>query len=467
MGVAARRHGMDMTTGPIFQKMLVFALPLVLTNILQMLYNVADMIVVGRFSMADGAVGAIGCTGSFITLMNNFIFGLAAGATVIVSQAIGAGDRAATRRGVHTALMMGVYIGFACLLLGQLICTPMLNLLNTPSEYMEMAVKYCRICFIGLPFVAILNCALGVMRAQGDSTRPLVILSLSGVLNVAFNLVFVLVLKMDVDGVALATMLANVISAAAAMVCLAREDGDCRFNIKELRVDPATMRRVLAVGVPSGVQGMLFNISNMIIQSGVNSLGLVVVTASSIEISLHSFIYTAGSAVATAAMTVAGQNYGARNYRRILPSLYNGYFIVLLIGGALVAVTYTFLDPLAALYMNEATSHRAEIVDMVREVAFFRMLFMPLAGLMDTGAMALRGLGRSTTSMMISLICACVLRIAWIYTVFVLVREPWALFISYPITWVLGGVVQFIGVWTVTKKLIRAAEQTPAVQATT
>lgn len=467
MGVGVRRRGMDMTTGSIFNKMLIFALPLVLTNLLQMLYNVADMIVVGRFSLVDGAVGAIGCTSSFVTLINNFIFGLATGATVVVSQAIGAGDAVATRRGVHTSLLMGLIVGFGCLGFGQLLCEPMLMLLDTAPEYMAMSVKYCRICFMGLPFVAVLNCALGVMRAQGDSTRPLVILSSAGVLNVALNVVFVTVFRMDVDGVALATMVANIASAVAAMVCLARDSGECRFRVKELRIHATTLRKVLAVGIPSGMQGTLFTISNMITQAAVNSFGLVTITASSIEVSLHSFIYTASSAVASASMTFAGQNVGARNYRRIMPILFNAYLIVLLISGVVAAVIYTFLDPLAALYMNEATSNRAEIMDVVRLVALFRIVFMPLAGLMDCGALTLRGLGRSTLSMMISLIGACGLRIVWIYTVFAAVHEHWALFISYPITWFVTALAAGLSVWLVSRKLIRSKEETQEPTPTT
>ena len=457
---------MDLTTGSIFQKMLIFALPLVLTNLLQMLYNVADMIVVGRFSAVDGAVGAIGCTSSFITLINNFVFGLSTGATVVVSQSIGAGDRESTRRGVHTSLLMGLILGFICLGVGQMLCRPMLTLLDTAPAYMEMSVLYCRICFAGLPFVALLNCALGIMRAQGDSTRPLLILSLSGILNVVLNVVFVAVFGMDVDGVALATTISNVVSAVAAIVCLMRDGGACRVCLKELRIHAATMRRVLGVGVPSGMQGMLFNISNMIVQAAVNSFGLATITAASIEVNLHGFIYTACAAIASAAMTFAGQNVGARKYHRILPTLFNGYLIILLLGGVLAAVMFTFLDPLASLYMNETTSHREEIFEVLRVTATCRMAFMPLAGLMDCGALTLRGLGRSTQSMVISLVGACGLRVVWIYTVFAAVHEQWALFISYPISWAITAVAQFLCVWAVTRNLIRkktAADEKEAV----
>ncbi len=467
VGAAVRGRGMDMTTGPLFHKMLVFALPLVLTNLLQVLYNVADMIVVGRFSSVDGAVGAIGCTSSFINLVTNFVLGVSVGATVVVSQAIGARDRNGARRGVHTSLMMGVLIGIACLVVGQVLCRPMLVLLDTPTEYLAMSEEYCRICFAGLPFTAVLNCALGVMRAQGDSTRPLMILSGAGLLNVALNLLFVLVLGLDVDGVALATVTANVTSAVIALVCLARDRGMCRLRLKRLRIHRATALKVLAVGVPSGLQGMLFSISNIIVQSAVNSFGPATITASSIEVNLHGFIYTAGNAVASASMTFAGQNVGARKYRRIMPTLLNGYLLVLLLGGALTAVMLVFLDPLAALYMNEATSNREEIFEVIKMIAACRMLLMPLAGLMDCGALILRGMGRSSLSMVISLIGACGLRVAWIYTVFALFHEPWVLFISYPITWAITAAVQFVCVWAVSRSLIRktqtAAAEQPAV----
>lgn len=465
VGAAARGRGMDMTTGPLFHKMLVFALPLVLTNLLQVLYNVADMIVVGRFSPVDGAVGAIGCTGSFINLVTNFVFGVSVGSTVVVSQAVGARDRNGARRGVHTSLMMGVLIGVACLVVGQALCRPMLVLLDTAPEYLAMSEEYCRICFAGLPFTAVLNCALGVMRAQGDSTRPLMILSGAGLLNVALNLLFVLTLGMDVDGVALATVTANVSSAVMALVCLARDRGMCRLRLKRLRIHRATALKVLAVGVPSGLQGMLFSISNIIVQSAVNSFGPATITASSIEVNLHGFVYTAGNAVASAAMTFAGQNMGARKYRRLMPTLLNSYMLVLLLEGILAAVMFAILEPLAGLYMNEATSDREAIFEVLRIAAFYRMLFMPLAGLMDCGALILRGIGRSSLSMVISLIGACGLRIVWIYTVFALFHEQWVLFISYPITWAVTAAVQFLCVWAVSRSLIRKAETPTALQA--
>lgn len=464
MSSAVRGRGMDMTTGPLFHKMLVFALPLVLTNLLQMLYNVADMIVVGRFSSVDGAVGAIGCTASLISLVNNFIIGLSAGATVVVAQAIGARDRNGVRRGVHTALMMGALIGIGCLGIGQALCRPMLVLLDTVPEYLAMSEKYCRICFMGLPFVAVLNCALGVMRAQGDSTRPLMILSGAGLLNVALNILFVMAFEMDVDGVALATVIANASSTVISLVCLARDRGMCRLRIRRLRIHRATALKVLTVGVPSGLQGMLFSVSNMIVQSAVNSFGPVTITAASIETNLHGFVYTTTNAIANATMTVAGQNVGARKYRRLMPTLLNGYLIILLLGGILAAGLFVFFEPLAGLYMNEATSNREAIFEVLRVAAICRILFMPLCGLMDCGALTLRGMGHSILSMVISLIGACGLRVLWVYTVFALFHEQWVLFAGYPISWAVTAAVLFVCVWRVIRSLIRKAETVTAEQ---
>ena len=460
MGAAVRGRGMDMTSGSIFRKILIFALPLVLTNLLQMLYNVADMIVVGRFSPVDGAVGAIGCTMSFVNLINNFIFGLSMGATVTVAQAIGAGDRQATRRGVHTSLTMGGILGLICLGLGQVLCRPMLQLLDTAPEYLAMSELYCRICFAGLPFVAILNCALGIMRAQGDATRPLIILSGAGVLNVTFNVLFVAGFGMDVDGVALATMIANIVSAVAALVCLMRDNGACRVCIRELRIHGATMRKVLGVGVPSGVQGMLFNVANMIVQSAVNSFGPATITAAAIATNLEGFIYTTGNAVANAAMTFTGQNIGARKYRRLMPILLNSYLVTLLLAGTVAVVMFILLEPLAGLYMNEATQHRDAIFEVLRVAAIYRLLFMPLCGLMECGSLTLRGMGRSALSMINSLFGACVLRLVWIYTVFAAFHEEWVLFLNYPVTWTVTAAIQFVCVWWATRNLIRRQERT-------
>lgn len=466
MSSMLRGRSMDMTSGPLFRKMLIFALPLVLTNLLQVLYNVADMIVVGRFSSVDGAVGAIGCTSSFITLLNNFIFGLSTGATVTVSQAIGARDHNGVRRAVHTSLMMGLIVGFVCLGLGQMFCRPVLGLLGTAPEYMPLSEKYCRICFTGLPFIAVLNCALGVMRAQGDSTRPLVILSLAGVLNVGLNVLFVMVLGMDVDGVALATMIANVVSAVAALVCLARDNGICRFYVKELRIHPPTMGKVLGVGVPSGMQGILFTVSHMVVQTAVNSLGAATINAAAIASNFESFSYTTGNAVANAAMTFTGQNMGARKYRRLMPILLNSYLVTLLLSGAVSIVFYLLREPLAGLYMNEATLHREEILAVFQVAMTYRVLFQPICGLMDCGSLTLRGTGRSTLSMIISLVGACGLRVLWVWTVFNAVRQAWVLFVGFPISWVVTALAHFLCVWCVSRSLIRKAE-TPSPVATT
>lgn len=458
MSGVLRGKTLDMTTGPLFRKILIFALPLVLTNLLQMLYNVADMIVVGRFSSVDGVVGAIGCTTSFINLINNFIFGLSTGATVVVSQAIGARDRNGVRHGVHTALTMGLLVGIVCLALGQALCRPVLGLLGTAPEYMAMSELYCRICFAGLPFVAVLNCALGIMRAQGDSTRPLLILSGAGLLNVLFNVAFVAGFGRHVDGVAIATMIANIASAIAALVCLARDRGMCRLRIKRLRIHRITAQKVLAIGIPSGLQGMLFNISNMIVQSAVNSFGPATITATAIASNLEGFVYTTGNAVANAAMTFTGQNIGARKYRRLMPILLNSFLVTVLLAGAVSAVIFILLEPLAGLYMNEATRDREAIFAVLRVAALYRVLFMPICGLMDCGSLTLRGMGRSTLSMINSLIGACGLRILWIYTVFAALHEEWVLFLNYPVTWTVTAVIQFICVWRVSRKLICNAD---------
>ncbi len=443
----------------LFHKILAFSLPLVLTNLLQILYNMADMIVVGRFSAVEGAVGAIGSTTSLINLINNFIFGIGAGATVLVAQAFGAHDRRAASRGVHTSLIMGVALGLFSLCVGQALCRTVLVAMNTAPEYLDMAVTYCRICFAGLPFVAVLNVALGILRAQGDTTRPLIILSAAGLLNVILNIVFVAGCGMDVDGVALATLIANIASAVAAMTFLHRDRGICGFRWRRLRLHTETAKRVLTIGVPSGLQGMLFSASNLVVQSAINLFGPATITAAAIATSLESFGYTAGNSVANAALTFTGQNIGAKNYRRILPVLYNSFAASILLSGIVALIIYLLQQPLAGLYMHEDAANRQDIFEALRIATTCRVLFIPICGLMECGAFSLRSMGHSTLSMVNSLLGAGGLRILWVLTLFAAFPNRWVLFINYPITWAVTAVVQYLCVRTACRRLIAQQEE--------
>ncbi len=459
MGARLGGRAVDMTTGPLFKKILMFALPLALTNLLQQLYNVADMVIVGRFSAVEGTVAAIGSTMSFHTLMVNFLIGLSVGATVVVSQAIGARDDIAAERGVHTALLMGLALGIINLILGQLLCCPILELLNT--QYMELAEEYCRIYFMGLPFVALLNCSLGILRAQGDTTRPLFILAGAGVLNVVLNLVFVVCLGMDVDGVGWATVISNASSAAAALICLARDRGICRLSLRKLRVHWRTAKQILLVGIPSGLQGVLFSVSNMIIQSAVNSFGPITVTAASITGNLEAFGYTAGNSAAQASLAFTGQNMGAKNYRRIIAVVHNSMMVGFLLSSVLSVLLYILQVPIAGLYMNATVTNRQEILDTLWLIASFRVLLIPLCSIGECGTLALRGMGYSTLSMLNSLVSACLLRIVWIYTVFAVFPTVWGLYLCYPVTWVVAAVLQYVCVRLKCRRLVCNSERVP------
>ncbi len=451
------KRAMDMTSDRLFSKILAFSLPLLLTNLLQLCYNMADMVIVGRFSSVDGTVGAIGSTTSFLNLVFNFIFGIAAGATVVVAQAIGAQDKDAARDGVHTSLIMAVVLGVFALGIGELVCVPVLKAMNT--VYLDMAVTYCRICFLGMPFMAVFNCAFGVMRAQGDTTRPLVILACSGFLNVVLNIVFVAGFGMDVDGVALATLTANILSAVAAMVCLARDTGICGFRFAHLRLHRGALKRVLAIGMPSGFQGVLFSASNLVVQSAVNSFGPATITATAIMANLEAFGYTAGNSVATASLTFAGQNIGAKNYRRILTVMSNSFAVGVVLSGLIGVVIYAFQQPLAGLYMNEMTTHREEVLRVLRIAMNCRVLFLPLCALMECSSFTLRGMGRSTLSMINSLVGAGGLRVVWILTLFAAFPTQGVLFASYPVTWGVTALVQFVCVRVTCRKLLEKQEK--------
>ncbi len=453
------RRGVDMTSGGLFKKILFFSLPLILTNLLQIVYNMADMVVVGRFSSVDGAVGAIGSTTSFVSLMNNFVFGIGAGATVVVAQAIGARDKQAASRGVHTSVIVGVVLGVLSTVIGELLCRPLLLSLDTAPEYMGMAVTYCRICFIGLPFVSVLNCVLGVMRAQGNTIRPLIILSAVGLFKMVLNIVLVAAFGMDVDGVAISTVVSNVLSAVAALVALTKDTGICAFRLSQLKPHMGTVKRLLAIGVPSGVQGMLFSAANLVVQVAVNSFGPAMITASSIATNLEAFSYTTGNSVSTAALTFAGQNAGAKNYRRIIPVLYNSFAVAALLSGVFSVALCVFQQPLAGLYMNASVTNRSEILQALKVVMALRVLFIPLCATMECGAFTLRGMGYSSLSMINSLVGAGLLRIVWIMTVFAAYPLDWVLFLNYPITWIITSAVQFFCVHVACRRKLAQSER--------
>ncbi len=442
----------NMTEGSVFPKILLFSIPLIMTNLLQTLYNAADMIVVGKFSTVEGAVGAIGATSSLTSVFMNLIMGASTGATVVVANAIGARDRERTERAVHTSIIIAAICGTAGMIIGVTLCEPILKLMRSDPALIDMSVLYCRVFFMGVPFTTVLNYAIAILRAKGNTTTPLIILACSGLLNVILNIVFILFLGMDVDGVALATVISNVCSMAVVMLILMRDSGWCRFSFKKLRICSYSAARIVTIGFPAGIQGTLFSISNVFIQSAVNSFGAAVVTGNSIGTNLETFVYTATNSIAQAALTFTGQNVGAGKPERIKRVARSSYLAGVMTAVILCTVLCAFRDFFAGLYINSESGNRAEILAAVEQK--FRFMITPyfLVSMMEVGANLVRGMGKSILPMVVSLIGSCLFRITWTYTVFALVPELWILYISMPISWFITATVHFISLVIILKK---------------
>ncbi|MGM9645766.1 MAG: MATE family efflux transporter [Eubacteriales bacterium] len=445
----------DMTNGPLFSKIVLFVLPLMATNLLQVLYNTADMIVVSMSTEAD-AVGAIGITGALINLVLNVFMGFATGANVVVARCIGAGDDKMTSKAVHTSIIVSLIFGLIGGAIGIAVARPVLTLMDARGKLLDLATVYTQIYFASAPFISVANCAISIFRAKGDTKTPLFVLTASGLLNVALNLFFVLVLGRSADGVALATAASNIVASFLLIFLLMREKGSCRFSFKDLRIDKNSFTDVLKIGLPAGIQGSLFSLSNMIIQSSVLQVNNAVcppgsefqpvVKGNSATANLEGFIYTATNSVYQASITFTSQNVGAGKFSRIkkvMKCCYSLTFcIAIIFSGIMLGLSKQLLSLYGIFEGAEGTLER-----IAYNTAIERMLYMFttyfLLAFMEVGSGVVRGLGKSTASTIISLVGSCIMRIVWIATVFRAHPTLGTIFISYPISWGLTAAVQF------------------------
>ena len=423
------RYEIDMTNGPLIPKILQFSLPLILTGILQLLYNAADVIVVGNFA-GHTALAAVSSTGSLINLLVNVFMGLSVGASVVIAQAYGAGDVLRMRKAEHTAMTLALFMGIGVGIMGVILARPMLELMDSPADVIDGAALYVRIYFMGMPANMLYNFGAAVLRAVGDTKRPLYYLSVSGLVNVALNLLLVIVFHLDVAGVAIATVASQVVSMVLVLLCLLRSHGVIKLELKECRVDKKSALSMVRIGLPAGLQGSLFSISNVLIQSSVNSFGSLVVAGNGVASNIEGFVYTAMNAQHQACMTFASQNYGAGKIDRVKKTLWCCLGIVTVIGLGMGLIVLAFGAPLMSLYNNEPNVIANGLIRMgIILPTYF------LCGLMDVMVGQLRGIGYSIMPMIVSLAGACGLRIVWIMTVFAANPTLQTLYISYPISW--------------------------------
>lgn len=439
MKSTAARYEIDMCNGSIIKGILRFALPLILTNVLHLAFNAADMIVVGRFSGSPTALAAVGATGSLITLIVNLFIGIATGVNVLVANYRGAGRSKDISETVHTSMIMSAVGGVFLLIVGVCFAPVFLGWMGTPSDVIGESSLYMRIYFLGMPFFLIYNFGAAVLRAVGDTKRPLIYLSSAGVLNVVLNLFCVIVLKMGVAGVAIATVASQILSAILIVRCLMTTEGAYQLILQKLRVTKHKLFRILQIGLPAGLQSSLFAISNVLIQSSVNSFGSAVMSGNTAAANIEGFVYTSMNSVAQAALSFAGQNYGAHKYKRVDQSLI-ACLLLAGVSGALIGNAAYLLGPqLLSLY----TSEPQEILYGLNRMQIVSTFYF-LCGFMDCLSYTMRGLGLSLLPTVVSLTGACLFRIVWIYTIFAACHTQFVLYISYPISWALTALVYVI-----------------------
>jgi len=447
--VKRNKYEIDMCNGPLLGKMLVFALPLMLSGILQLMFNAADIIVVGRFAGSQ-ALASVGSTGALINLIVNMFIGLSVGANVLVARYYGAGKSKEMKEVVHTAITAAFLSGLILVLIGCVAARPALHLMGTPEDVIDGAVLYMRLYFCGMPVMMVYNFGSAVLRAVGDTRRPLYYLSVAGVINVILNLIFVIVFHMSVAGVALATVISQIVSAVLVIRCLMRTESDYRLEIKELKIRKDVLIKMIQIGVPAGLQGSLFSISNVLIQSSVNSFGSAVMAGSAAAANLEGFVYTAMNSMYQAAISFVGQNYGAMKYKRIGLITVLSLAVVTVIGIVLGGGIYLLGDKLLLLY---ATDPAVLGIGLLR----LEIVCVPyfICGMMDVMVGIMRGMGYAIMPMLVSLTGACAFRVVWVYTVFEQMRTLKSLYWSYPISWLLTFCVHLLCFFFVYRKLLK------------
>lgn len=449
-----KRYEMDMCSGTLLGKILLFALPLMLSGILQLLFNAADMIVVGH---ANGptSLAAVGSTSSLINLLINLFMGLSVGANVLVAHFFAAKQKDDCSETVHTAILVSVISGLFLALVGFVLARPLLTLMGTPIDVIDKSVIYMQVYFLGMPVVLLYNFGSAILRAIGDTKRPLVYLLIAGVVNVLLNLVFVLQFHMDVAGVALATVLSQALSAFLIVHGLMKTEGYCHLELKRLAIKKDKLLKMLQIGLPAGLQGAIFSISNVLIQSSINSFGSIAMAGNTACSNLEGFVYNAMNAIYQTALTFTSQNYGGKQYKRIKKVIGLNILLVTLVGGIMGFFVILFGKELLGIYTSDLDAIN---YGLIRMHIIFSTYF--LCGIMDVLVGCLRGLGRSILPMIVSLLGACGLRVLWIFTIFRAYPSLESIYISYPISWILTAFVHLICLLCIMRKLLKKAKET-------
>lgn len=436
-----KKQKLDMLNGSIWNKLPVFALPIAATGILEQLFNASDIAIVGNFAQTDktAAVAAVGANSPIIGLILNLFIGIALGANVVIANAIGRDDRQTVQKAVHTSMVVSVIGGVLVAIIGELIAEPLLTVLNVPDDVLELALLYLRIYFLGMPVILLYNFEAAIFRSIGETKMPLIALTLSGILNVLLNLFFVIVLKMSVNGVATATVLANVVSAGILYVKLVKSDKYIKVEFKKLRIDGKVFAKIMQIGLPAGIQSAVFAVANIVIQGAINSLGTTVIAASSAAFNIEIIAYNVMNSFSQACTTFVGQNFGANKIDRCKKTLF-----LCLIEDAIASGTAILIVLITGKFLLSIFNNNPEVIEIgytrlvIIFIAYiFSMLYEVMSGY-------LRGFGFSLVPAILTTIGVCVLRIIWINTVFPANRTFVTIMTAYPVSLATTAVLIFI-----------------------
>lgn len=449
-----KKYEIDMCSGSVYSKMLLFALPLMCSSILQLLFNAADIVVVGRFA-GDNALAAVGSNTALINLLTNIFVGLSVGSNVLTAQYYGAKKDSDLKETVHTSMLLSIYSGVILTVIGLVGARGLLELMQAPPEVLELAVLYLRIYFLGMTSMMVYNFGSAILRAVGDTKRPLYYLLSAGIVNVVLNLFFVIACHMGVAGVGIATVISQTISALLVVCCLVREQGGIHLELKELAISKEKLGKIMQIGLPAGFQGTVFSLSNVVIQSAVNSFGNIAVAGNSAAANIEGFVYMAMNAFYQATISFTSQNYGAKEYKRIYKILFAGELFVVITGTVLGNLAVFFGETLLGIYSSSAEVIAAGMM-RVRIICSV----YALCGVMDVLVGALRGIGYSIIPMIVSLVGACGLRLLWIATVFWIpeYHSLTTVYISYPITWTITLTVHAVTFALAARKVLRSPQ---------
>lgn len=436
-----KKQKLDMLNGSIWNKLPVFALPIAATGILEQLFNASDIAIVGNFAQTDktAAVAAVGANSPIIGLILNLFIGIALGANVVIANAIGRDDRQTVQKAVHTSMVVSVIGGVLVAIIGEIIAEPLLAVLNVPDDVLELALLYLRIYFLGMPVILLYNFEAAIFRSIGETKMPLIALTLSGILNVLLNLFFVIVLKMSVNGVATATVLANIVSAGILYIKLVKSDKYIKVEFKKLRIDGKVFAKIMQIGLPAGIQSAVFAVANIVIQGAINSLGTVVIAASSAAFNIEIIAYNVMNSFSQACTTFVGQNFGANKIDRCKKTLF-----LCLIEDAIASGTAILIVLITGKFLLSIFNNNPEVIEIgytrlvIIFIAYiFSMLYEVMSGY-------LRGFGFSLVPAILTTVGVCVLRIIWINTVFPANRTFVTIMTAYPVSLATTALLIFI-----------------------